>query len=260
MSNKFLSVIIPAYNEEKRLATTLEKVGQFLLTKTYSSEVLVVDDGSSDNTLSLANSYINKFESLGISLRIIQNPANCGKGYTIRNGMLQALGEITIFTDADLSTPITELDKLIAPIEAREKDIVFGSRALPESEIATHQPATRELAGRVFNQLMKIITGLPYNDTQCGFKAFHRNRTSWIFEKQKIFGFGFDVEVLFIAQKHGLRCLELPVTWADVEGTKVSMVKGLLAFLELIIIRWHYLLGHYTPSPEVTSAKTADTR
>lgn len=259
MSNKFLSIIIPAYNEEKRLAATLEKIGQFLTTKTYSSEVLVVDDGSTDTTLEVASQYIKNFEALGISLRIVKNPVNSGKGYTIRNGMLQAVGEIAIFTDADLSTPITELDKLIAPIIAREKDIVFGSRALAESHITTHQPTIRELAGRIFNRLMKLITGLPYQDTQCGFKAFHRSKTSWVFEKQKILGFGFDVEVLFIAQKHGLRCLEVPVIWADVAGTKVSMFKGLLAFLELILIRWHYLLGHYTPSSKAVSTARADT-
>lgn len=259
MSNKFLSIIIPAYNEEKRLARTLEKIGQFLTTKTYSSEVLIVDDGSTDDTLQVASEYIKKFENLGISLRILQNATNCGKGYTIRNGVLQAIGEIAIFTDADLSTPITELDKLINPIVVREKDIVFGSRALPESKITTHQPSTRELAGRIFNQLMKFVTGLPYQDTQCGFKAFHRNRTSWIFEKQKIFGFGFDVEVLFIAQKHGLRCLEMPVIWADVAGTKVSTLKGISAFLELLLIRWHHLLGRYTPSAEVISTSAADT-
>jgi glycosyltransferase involved in cell wall biosynthesis len=259
VSNKFLSVIIPAYNEEKRLGASLEQIGQFLATKTYTSEILVVDDGSIDATIEVASQYVKNFQELGVSLRIIQNPVNCGKGYTIRNGMLQALGEIAMFTDADLSTPITELDQLIAPIVVGEKDIVFGSRALPESKIATHQPTLRETAGRVFNQLMKVITGLPYQDTQCGFKAFHRNRTSWIFEKQKIFGFAFDVEVLFIAQKHGLRCLELPIIWADVAGTKVSMIKGLLAFLELALIRWHYLLGHYTPSAEVTSTVRADT-
>ncbi len=260
MSNKFLSVIIPAYNEEKRLAATLEQVGRFLATKTYSSEVLVVDDGSTDATLEIAKEYIKKFEKLGISLRIVKNPINSGKGYTIRNGMLQAIGEIAMFTDADLSTPITELDRLIAPIITREKEIVFGSRALPESQIATHQPTIREMAGRVFNQLMKLLTGLPYQDTQCGFKAFHRSQTSWIFEKQKIFGFAFDVEVLFIAQKHGLRCLELPIIWADVAGTKVSMFKGLLAFLELILIRWHYLLGHYTPSNEAVSTTAVNNR
>jgi glycosyltransferase involved in cell wall biosynthesis len=252
VSNKFLSIIIPAYNEEKRLALTLEKIVEFLSTKTYSSEVLVVDDGSTDDTLAVANGYIEKFGNKGISLRIVKNPNNCGKGYTIRNGILQALGEIAIFTDADLSTPITELDKLISPIINREKDIVFGSRALPDSEITTHQPTTREIAGRIFNQIMKIVTGLNFQDTQCGFKAFNRNKTSWIFEKQKIFGFGFDVEVLFVAQKHGLKCLELPVIWADVDGTKVSTFKGILAFLELILIRWYYLLGYYTPSTEVT--------
>jgi dolichyl-phosphate beta-glucosyltransferase len=253
VSNKFLSIIIPAYNEEKRLGRSLDKIADFLATKNYSIELLIVDDGSLDKTVELASQYIGKFQSQGIDLRVIKNPGNCGKGYSIRNGMLEATGEIMLFTDADLSAPITELDRLIEPISKGAADVVFGSRALPESNITIHQSTLRETAGRTFNFLMKLLMGLPFQDTQCGFKAFNRSRTRWIFEKQKIYGFGFDVELLFIAQKHGLRCLELPVFWADVEGTKVSMARGLLAFAELALIRWYYFCGHYSPSHELAA-------
>lgn len=258
MTNVFLSIIIPAYNEENRLGTSLEKVAEFLETKSYSKEVIIVDDGSTDATIALANGYVGKFNAKGIFLRIVKNPSNSGKGFSIRNGMLNAKGEIAIFTDADLSTPIKELDRLIEPIVNEQQDIVFGSRALPESNITTHQSPLREFAGRTFNQLMKVLTGLPYQDTQCGFKAFRLDQTRWIFEQQKIYGFGFDVEILFIAKKHGLRALELPVIWADVAGTKVSLLRGMLAFADLALIRWNYLCGRYNPAkvPNVEQVST----
>lgn len=260
MTSIFLSIIIPAYNEEKRLGASLEKVAEFLATKSYSKEVLVVDDGSNDGTIALANQYIERFRTQGISLRIVKNPTNSGKGYSVRNGMLNAKGEIAVFTDADLSTPITELDKLIEPIINGEQDIVFGSRALPESNITTHQSTLRETAGRTFNQLMKVLTGLPYQDTQCGFKAFRLEQTRWIFEQQRIYGFGFDVEILFIAKKHGLRSLELPIIWADVAGTKVSVLRGMLAFADLVLIRWHYLCRHYNPTTSIIALSATNSR
>jgi dolichyl-phosphate beta-glucosyltransferase len=253
----FLSIIIPAYNEERRLAPSLELIAQFLARKSYQSEVLVVDDGSTDNTVALANQHIELFARDGITLRVVENPGNRGKGYTVRNGMLAAQGEIALFTDADLSSPITETDRLIEPIVTGEQDVVIGSRALAESFISTHQSFMRETAGRSFNLTMRTLTGLPFKDTQCGFKAFNRIRARAVFEQQRIFGFGFDVEVLFIAKKHGLRILEMPVVWGDVEGSKVSLMRGLLAFWDIALARWNEVCGRYTPVVEPAAAGVA---
>ncbi len=256
----FLSIVIPAYNEERRLGESLKRIAQFLTAKTYQSEVIIVDDGSTDGTVALANQFIQPYQQDGLCLRVVQNPGNRGKGYSVRNGMLNAQGEMALFTDADLSAPITEVDRLIAPIVAGEKDVVFGSRALSESFISTHQSFLRETTGRTFNLIMRTTTSLPFKDTQCGFKAFHRARTQAIFEQQRIFGFGFDVEVLFIAKKHGLRILEMPVVWGDVEGSKVGLLHGGLAFWDLIVIRWNELCGRYTPVAAPAAATAVTTR
>lgn len=250
-----LSLVIPAYNEEKRLGPSLQKIAQYLATRDYSSEVIVVDDGSSDRTVDIAESMRQTFQDAKVDLRIVRNPGNCGKGFSVRNGMLHARGEIAVFSDADLSAPITELDKLIAPIRAGERDIVFGSRALSESIISTHQSFLREMAGRSFNLTMRILTGLRFMDTQCGFKAYNHKKTRSIFELQRITGFGFDVEVLFIAQYHGLRLQEIPVVWGNVEGTKVTLASGLRTFLDLVTVRWNHLCGRYNPNCE--TSKTA---
>jgi glycosyltransferase involved in cell wall biosynthesis len=256
----FLSIIIPAYNEERRLGASLDGIAQFLAGKSYQSEVIVVDDGSSDGTVALVKQHIGAYEAAGLALRVIPNPGNCGKGYSVRNGMLHARGEIALFTDADLSAPISEVDQLIAPIIAGAYDVVFGSRALSPSLISTHQSFMRETAGRTFNLMMRALTGLPYKDTQCGFKAFHRLRARGVFEQQRIYGFGFDVEVLFIAKKHGLRLLEMPVVWGDVEGSKVSLMRGCLAFWDLAIIRWNEVCRRYAPIAEPSAADAISTR
>lgn len=248
-----LSLVIPAYNEEKRLGSSLQKIAQYLATRDYSSEVIVVDDGSSDRTVDVAESLRPAFQDARVDLRIVRNPGNRGKGFSVRNGMLHARGDIAVFSDADLSSPITELDKLIAPIIAGDKDVVFGSRALSDSVISTHQSFLREMAGRSFNLIMRTLTGLNFMDTQCGFKAYHRKKTRPVFELQRISGFGFDVEVLFIAQHHGLRLQEMPVVWGNVEGTKVTLLSGLRTFLDLVTIRWNQLCGRYNPANCETS-------
>lgn len=243
-----LSLVIPAYNEEKRLGSSLQKIAEYLAVKDYSSEVIIVDDGSTDQTVDIAESLRPIFQAARVDLRIIRNPGNRGKGFSVRNGMLHARGDIAVFSDADLSAPITELDKLIAPIIAGDKDVVFGSRALAGSVISTHQSPLRELAGRSFNLIMRVLTGLRFMDTQCGFKAYNRKKTRAVFELQRINGFGFDVEVLFIAQHHGLRLQEMPVVWGNVEGTKVTLASGLRTFLDLVTVRWNQVCGRYNPA------------
>ncbi len=243
-----LSLVIPAYNEEKRLGPSLQKIAEYLATKDYTSEVIIVDDGSADQTVNIAESLCQVFQAAKVDLRIIRNPGNRGKGFSVRNGILHARGDIAVFSDADLSAPITELDKLIAPIISGDKDIVFGSRALAGSIISTHQSLLRELAGRSFNLIMRILTGLHFMDTQCGFKAYNRKKTRAVFELQRINGFGFDVEVLFIAQHHGLRLQEIPVVWGNVEGTKVTLASGLRTFFDLVTVRWNQICGRYNPA------------
>lgn len=256
----FLSIVIPAYNEERRLGGSLVQIRQFFAAKSYQTEILVVDDGSTDGTVALVESHIPEFNQAGIQLRVIKNPGNRGKGFSVRNGLLNAEGEIALFTDADLSAPISEVDKLIAPIISGSKDIVFGSRGLSESHISTHQSFLREMAGRTFNLFMRIATGMPYKDTQCGFKAFNRLHALQVFEQQRIFGFGFDVELLFIAKKHGLKIQEMPVEWGDVEGSKVSFMRGMLAFGDIVTIRWNEICGRYSPSTSTTAVKAITTR
>ena len=232
-----ISVIIPAYNEEKRLPSTLQKVQAYLAGGQWDfREIVVVNDGSRDGTAAVA-------QAAGV--RLVENPGNRGKGYTVRHGMLEARGEWTLFTDADLSAPIGELDTLWRAVEESGADGVIGSRALDRSLIGQHQSSFRENMGRLFNLAMRIATGLPYHDTQCGFKLFATAAAREIFRRQRIDGFGFDVEVLYIAHRLGYRVLEVPVRWNDVAGTKVSMWRGLTAFLEPLQVRWNGLTGKY---------------
>jgi glycosyltransferase involved in cell wall biosynthesis len=238
-----LSIVIPAYNEETRLPSSFEAILAYVRTKRYSFvEVLVVDDGSTDGTASCVSAW---GESTGCSVRLLQNPGNRGKGYSIRHGMLEARGEWMLFTDADLSSPIEELDKLQQAIERTGAEVAIGSRALDRSLVAVHQSATREFAGRVFNAIMRLLTGLRYADTQCGFKLYASSAARRIFSRQQLDGFGFDVEDLFIARMLGIKAVEVPVRWANVEGTKVSLAKGLDSFIDLLRIRKFQLQGKY---------------
>ena len=196
----------------------------------------MVDDGSGDRTAEVAAAFPN--------VRVLRNPGNRGKGYSVRHGMLEARGEWTVFTDADLSTPFEELEKLWAA--AREgAAVAIGSRALDRTLIGVHQPYLREATGRIFNVFMRLVTGLPFSDTQCGFKLFRSCAAKKIFARQSLDGFGFDVEVLFIARRMGYSVAEVPVRWNDVAGTKVSLVRGMKAFLDPLRIRWNQLTGRY---------------
>jgi glycosyltransferase involved in cell wall biosynthesis len=237
-----LSIIIPAYNEELRLPKTLERVHAYLVARAQSAEVVVIDDGSTDATAKLVIHAHEEYPEL----RLISNGCNRGKGFSVRHGMLEARGEIALFTDADLSTPIEEADKLLTPICDRQCDGAIGSRAVDRSLIEIHQSAIRELAGIVFNRLVRWIGGIDFADTQCGFKAFRRERTRIVFEQQHTEGFGFDPEILFLAQRHGLRIAEIPVRWAHDPETKVHVfADGLRMFGDLLMIRWNAFKGGY---------------
>ncbi|PYU73797.1 MAG: glycosyl transferase, partial [Acidobacteria bacterium] len=196
-----LSIIIPSYNEESRLPATLERIAAYLSTHGRETEVLVVDDGSKDGTAAVAESLRDKIPSL----RVISNGVNRGKGYSVRRGIQEARGRIALFTDADLSAPIEEAGKLIDGLETN--DLAIGSRAMDRSLITVHESPFREFAGIIFNKLVRSILWLPFVDTQCGFKAFRRERCGVIFEQQTIERFGFDPELLYLARRHGLRAV-----------------------------------------------------
>jgi len=229
-----LSIVIPAYNEERRLPQTLRQVLDWLARGTFSfREVIVVDDGSRDGTARV----VQEFAQADACLRLARNPGNRGKGYAVRNGVLEAKGEWILYTDADLSTPITEIDKLCRAAREQDAAVAIGSRAVDRSLVEVHQPAMRELSGRAFNLVMRMVTGLPFRDTQCGFKLYRADAARQIFTRQKQEGFSFDVEDLLIAKKLGLRAVEVPVRWANVEGTKVRLSQGIMSFLDLVKIR-----------------------
>ncbi len=239
--NRSLSIIVPAYNEEARLPETLRRIAEYVSSREFAfHEVLVVDDGSKDGTAEAAR----RFALGNPHFRLLQNPGNRGKGYSVRHGMLEAKGDWCLFTDADLSAPIEELERLW-PAVGDGTEIAIGSRALDRSLIGTHQPGLRESAGRVFNLVMQLATSLPFADTQCGFKLFRRDVAKEVFSRQLLERFGFDVEILFIARKRGFRIAEVPVRWNHAEGSKVSMFTGLHAFGELAQVRWNDLTGRY---------------
>lgn len=249
-----LSIVIPAFNEEKRIGRTLEGTFAYLDAQSYDSEVLVVNDGSRDKTADKVQEFVGR--SAG-RLRLIENPGNRGKGYAVRNGMLQARGEIILFYDADLATPTTEIVKVIEPIEANRFDVVFGSRALNQELIGNHQSFLRELRGRGGNLLLRALLGLNFKDTQCGFKAFRREAAQSIFQLQRIEGFGFDPEILFIGQKQGWRLLELPVRWNHVEGSTVTLFGTTVKVLmEVSTIRWNDLTGKYDVKSKISNLKS----
>ena len=238
-----LSIVIPAYNEERRLPATLDVVFNWLDASPYrDAEVLVVDDGSTDSTAAVMESRAAREPRLVL----MQNPGNRGKGFAIRHGMLQAKGDWILFSDADLSAPIDELPKLLAAAQEKSAAIVIGSRALDRSLIGVHQSQWREMSGILFNRIMRLLTGLPFADTQCGFKLFRRDAARRVFPLQRLDGFSFDVEDLFVAHTLGIPTIEVPVRWNNVEGTKVGMMQGIASFADLLRIRWNWLQGRYT--------------
>lgn len=237
-----VSIVIPAYNEAARLSSTLEAVFAYLSEKDYgAAEIVVVDDGSSDGTAEL----VERWQRDRPCIRLLRNPGNRGKGFAVRHGIFEAHGDWILYTDADLSAPIGELDKLLDAAERAGAQVALGSRALDRSLVGIHQSAFRELSGRMFNVVMRLITGLPFRDTQCGFKLFRAGAAREIFSRQQLDGFSFDVEDLVIAKMLGYRAVEVPVVWNNVEGTKVSTLAGIASFAALIGIRWRALTGQY---------------
>jgi glycosyltransferase involved in cell wall biosynthesis len=238
-----LSIVIPSFNEELRLPGTLSQISSYIRSSKRETEVIVVDDGSTDRTSDVANSFQREIHRL----RVVRNKNNRGKGYSVRRGMMEAHGRIVLFTDADLSAPIEEADKLLAALA--DHDVAIGSRAMDRSLISIHQSPFREYAGIVFNFIVRTTLRLPFVDTQCGFKAFRRDRCQVIFEQQRIERFGFDPELLYLARHHGLSAAEIPVRWAHSPASKVSMLRdSVQMFLDVFVIRWNALSGRYPRS------------
>lgn len=240
-----ISFIIPAYNEAARLSSTLQEVLAYLGAQPYESEVLLVDDGSADATAHLAQQYFAAHSTPHVSTRVLSYQPNRGKGYAVRQGLGAARGELAVFADADLSTPIAELPKLLGPLVAGQQDVVFGSRAIDRSVVGVHQPWWREQGGRFFNVVMRWLTGLPYADTQCGFKAYRLRPLRPLAAGAQLDRFGFDVELLLLAHHAGLRLLEQPVRWNNAAGSKVSLGAGLHSFYEVWQLRRWLRRGRY---------------
>lgn len=236
-----LSIVIPSFNEELRLPATLDKIASYIRSKRPNTEVIIVDDGSTDRTAAVAESWRGRIPNL----RVVPNGANRGKGFSVRHGSLEAGGDILLFTDADLSSPIEEGEKLFAALQSH--DVAIGSRAVDRSLIETHESPFREFAGIIFNRIVRLILRLPFVDTQCGFKAFRRQKCRIIFEQQTIERFGFDPELLYLARHHGLSTVEVPVRWAHSPATKINMLSdSVQMFLDVFVIRWNALRGRYS--------------
>jgi dolichyl-phosphate beta-glucosyltransferase len=241
MGSHTYSIVIPAYNESQRIAASLDKIVAYIAEQQWGAEIIVVNDGSRDNTAEIVREYSRK----NPAVKLLENPGNRGKGYTVRNGVMHAHGDIILFTDADLSSPIQESRKLFAAID-RGADVTFGSRWLQAELQTERQPLYRQVFGRIFNLLLRIILGLKYKDTQCGFKAFTRKAAYQIFSRQMIDRWGFDPEVLFLAEKFGLKVAEVPVEWAHDNRSKINpVVDGFKMFTEMLRVRWADVTGKY---------------
>ena len=238
-----LSIVIPAYNEEQRLPQTLERVVGYLAGRNLEFvEVLVVNDGSRDGTARVAREAAARWPMV----KLLENPGNRGKGYSVRHGMLKAEGDWVLFSDADLSAPIEELAELERAVEQQGAAVAIGSRALDRSLIGVHQSVFRESAGKLFNLLMRVLVGLTFWDTQCGFKLYRRDASRDVFSRVTTDRFGFDVEALFIAKLKGHKTVEVPVRWNHADGTKVSMFGDSLdMFLDLVRVRIKQARGMY---------------
>ncbi|MGA9352122.1 MAG: dolichyl-phosphate beta-glucosyltransferase [Terriglobales bacterium] len=243
------SIIIPAYNESSRIRPTLDEVLRYVEERKWDAEILVVDDGSRDDTAAIVREYSRTHSQIAL----VENPGNRGKGYSVRNGMLRASGDICLFTDADLSSPITEAPKLFDAIAAGA-DIAIGSRWLRSDLQTERQPLYRQLFGRIYNLVLRIFLRLNFVDTQCGFKAFRREAAQRIFPLQRVEGWGFDPEILFLARRLGFSVKEVPVVWAHSQGTRLSPFRdGVRMFGEVLKIRWNSIAGAY-PVPVISSA------
>lgn len=243
--------VIPAYNESSRIRPTLDEILGAIGEQKWEAEVLIVDDGSRDDTADIVRDYASRHPQV----RLVQNPGNRGKGYSVRNGMLHAAGKICLFTDADLSSPISEAQKLFDAITGGA-DIAVGSRWLRAELQTERQPFFRQVLGRIFNLLLRLVLGLHFKDTQCGFKAFRRDAAQRIFPLQKIERWGFDPEILFLARRMGFSAVEVPVVWAHSEGTRLHPFRdGLRMFIDVMHIRWNAWSGAYSTAAVPSQGK-----
>ena len=253
MTSPTHSFILPAYNESERLSESIPKVLEYVRKRGFAAEIIVVNDGSSDRTADV----VRRFAAANPMIVLLENPSNRGKGYSVRNGMLHARGEVALFTDADLSSPITEADKLFGALSAGA-DVAIGSRWLQRELQTEPQPLMRQLCGRLFNLGLRAVLGLQYKDTQCGFKAFNRRAIDAVFTRQRIERWGFDPELLFLADKFTLKTLEVAVEWAHDHRSKLHPVRdGLRMGIEMLNIRWNAILGRYRKPMLVAARKSS---
>ena len=242
-----LSVVIPAFNEARRLPTLLRNVSRYLPESPFDeTEIIVVDDGSLDGTLEAVQSEQATLIASGVGVRVARNGTNRGKGYSVRRGMCEARHDWVLFSDADESAPIAEVEKLVHAADSGGHSVAVGSRALDRTLIGTHQPKYREFMGRLFNFNVRLVTGLRIADTQCGFKLFRRETAQRIAAKQRIERFGFDVEQLYIARKLGYSIAEVPVRWDNQPDSSVGLADGLAAFADVWRVKWNDLTGAYS--------------
>ncbi len=251
------SIVFPAYNESERITASLDQVLSHISAQRWDAEVIVVNDGSRDNTADIVRGYAAQHPIVNL----IENPGNRGKGYSVRNGVLHANGDYILFSDSDLSSPIREASKLFEALRSGS-DVAIGSRWLNPELMTERQSIFRQFAGRVFNLLNRLILGLKFKDTQCGMKAFTREAAHAIFPRQRIERWGFDPEILFIARKLGYKTLEVGVQWAHDDRSKINpIVDGMKMFTEMLQIRWNSLAGKYKKGTmSVAAAETANTR
>jgi len=241
------SIVLPAYNESERIAATLGKIFSYAERNGWKCEVIVVNDGSNDDTAQIVRQYAAQRPNL----RLLDNPGNRGKGYSVRNGMLHAHGDTVLFSDADLSSPIAEAEKLLSAIKSGA-DVAIGSRWLKTELQIQRQPLYRQLFGRIFNLLLRMVLGLRFKDTQCGFKAFTRDAARCLFPLQRIERWAFDPELLYLAKRFRLSVREVPVEWSHREGTRIHPLRdGIRMLGEVLRIRWNALSGKYAAGSTV---------
>ena len=237
----YLSLIIPAFNEDRRIGQSLERILSFFRAQSYPFEIIVVDDGSTDRTVEV----VRGFAASDPQLRVEPQPQNRGKGEAIRKGMLLAGGKYLFFSDADLSVPIEAVPDFLSRLEAGD-DVAVGSRRIAGAVIEVHQPIHRELMGKVFTGLSNLILGLKLKDFTCGFKAFRRDAARELFSRQRLGGWSFDSEILYLAKSKGYRIAEVPVVWRNDEATKVRLGRDVVrSFVDLWNIRINHTLGKY---------------